>query len=210
MEGDCWTSSVAVFRWPNWRCHSQIHLSFSTWSQIFETASSRPGTRRGKLRSFPNVPRGAWRPVPAGPSQENLWSRMFLRRISWRALANKWQSLSYKWQICSGNRSCPQIAPSSPAPSLSQGTLRGPVGCTPLPPLSLSLLLRPVLWHFPLNPLCKSPVSLSLFPTTEALFFCTQEFISMLSLPMHCLPEASESISLYHQSGECHHKLVVS
>lgn len=56
MEGDCWTSSVPVFRWPNLKCRRQIHFSFSTWSQIFETENSRSGTVRGKLRVFSHCP----------------------------------------------------------------------------------------------------------------------------------------------------------
>lgn len=55
-EGDCWTSGMPGFRWPNVRGFSQIHFSFSTWSQIFETENSRPGTRRGKLGVFSHCP----------------------------------------------------------------------------------------------------------------------------------------------------------
>lgn len=55
-EGGWWTSNVPVFRWPNLKCFSQIHLSFSTWSQIAETENSRSGTTRGKLRVFSHCP----------------------------------------------------------------------------------------------------------------------------------------------------------
>lgn len=55
-EGDCWTSTMPGFRWPNVKGSSQIHFSFSTWSQILETENSRPGTIRGKLGVFSRCP----------------------------------------------------------------------------------------------------------------------------------------------------------
>ena len=73
-----------------------------------------PEPEEGSSGSFPTAPHWVLRTAPAGRSQENLWSRMLLRRISWRALANKWQSLSYNWQICSGNRSFPPNSPIQP------------------------------------------------------------------------------------------------
>lgn len=82
-EGGWWTSRVLVFRWPNLKCLSQIHLSFSTWSQIPETENSRSGITRGKLRVFSHCPPSCFEdstswPIPGKSLQPYVSEEDFL------------------------------------------------------------------------------------------------------------------------------------
>lgn len=184
------------------KCFSQIHFSFSTWSHIFETGNSRSGTTRGKLRVFSHCPplcfedSTSW-PIPGKSLKPYVSVEDFSEGFSQRR-----QSLGYKWQICSGNRSLPQIAPSSlGTPPHSENAL-WPTGLRPASfPQACSAPQASPLALFP-EPAVQEPcLFFSMFLTTYMLFFFIQEFIGMLSLPLTLFQKILESLSLYNWSA---------
>lgn len=162
-----------------------------------------PELEQGSSGSFPTAPHWVWRTVPAGQSQENLWSRMFPRRISWRALANKRQSISYKRQICSGNRSFPQIAPSSPGTPPHSGNASVPTRLHPacFPQAHSAPRASPLAPL--LNSLCRSHPSSPLLSVSHHLYAAAlYPRVHQPPLLTHELfPKLLESLSLYHWSG---------
>lgn len=170
-----------------------------------------PELEQGSSGSFPTAPHWVWRTVPAGQSQENLWSRMFPRRISWRALANKWQSISYKRQICSGNRSFPQIAPSSPGTPPHSGNASVPTRLHPacFPQAHSAPRASPLAPL--LNPLCRSHLSSpQCFPPLVRCCSLSKSSSASSRYPW-TLPEATWvtfPLPLVRGSYEQHHTLV--
>lgn len=57
--------------------------------KFLRLGTAGPELPEGSSGSFPTAPHCVLRTVPAGQSQENLWSRMFLWRISQRALTKE-------------------------------------------------------------------------------------------------------------------------
>lgn len=169
--------------------------------KFLRLGTAGPELPKGSSGSFPTAPHCVLRTVPAGQSQENLWSRMFLWRISHRALAKE-QSLSYKWQICSGNRSLPQIAPSSLGTPPHSGNVLWPNGLHPASfPQACSTPQASPLALFPASAVQEPCLFFSMFPTTCMLFFFIQEFNGMLSLSLTLFQKILESLSLYSWSA---------